>query len=580
MGEIGREPGKVDTGVDKLFDAMDATTGWAALGNDTLNLATTTNHILGTAALTFDKVNGAANTTVAGIAKTLTSVNLSNYTAEDVIVLSCLIPSLTDVASIFVRIGTSSSHYNTWTVADTSLTANQWLTITIPIGSNPTITGNGWSPIDIDYVAVGVNFDAEANTLSGIIFDHIGIQTASLGTSISGGVVGGGATSVNVTQVNSEAVDVGAGTEAAAIRVTLPTNGTGQIATVSTVTNLSQQGGVAISLNTGVRDTGTQRVTIATNDIVPASQSGTWTEANSAAALTALQLIDNAVSGAGFNITQFNGEAIDVGAGTEAAALRVTLPTDGTGVVGVTGAALTALQLIDNIVSGAGVNVTQVNGEAIDVGAGTEAAAIRVTLPTDGTGKVSAAQSGTWTEANSAAIAASASVVDDWDNAASDGASVSGDVAHGASDAGEPVKVGYKGYTFDGTIPQTAVTEGQRVNAISDLQGIQYVQTAHPFFFSASVDYGAAQTNATVKAAPGAGSLYITDIFLSNGAVAGNVTLLNGSGGAVLWECYPGINGGASFHPKNPIKLTATTLLAITSTSCTTHSLTVCGFTA
>jgi len=33
--------------------------------------------------------------------------------------------------------------------------------------------------------------------------------------------------------------------------------------------NITQQGGVAISLNTGVRDSGTQRVTIATNDAVP-----------------------------------------------------------------------------------------------------------------------------------------------------------------------------------------------------------------------------------------------------------------------------------------------------------------------
>ena len=42
----------------------------------------------------------------------------------------------------------------------------------------------------------------------------------------------------------------------------------GTITTVSTVTNLSQMGGVAISLNTGVRDTGTQRVTIATDDAI------------------------------------------------------------------------------------------------------------------------------------------------------------------------------------------------------------------------------------------------------------------------------------------------------------------------
>ena len=35
--------------------------------------------------------------------------------------------------------------------------------------------------------------------------------------------------------------------------------------------NVTQQGGVAVSLNTGVRDAGTQRVTIATNDLVPIS---------------------------------------------------------------------------------------------------------------------------------------------------------------------------------------------------------------------------------------------------------------------------------------------------------------------
>jgi hypothetical protein len=41
--------------------------------------------------------------------------------------------------------------------------------------------------------------------------------------------------------------------------------------------NVAQMAGTAVSMNTGVRDAGTQRVTIATNDVVPASQSGTWT---------------------------------------------------------------------------------------------------------------------------------------------------------------------------------------------------------------------------------------------------------------------------------------------------------------
>lgn len=72
----------------------------------------------------------------------------------------------------------------------------------------------------------------------------------------------------------------------------------------------------------------------------------------------------------------------------------------GTFAVQVTGSALTALQTIDDIVSGSGVNVSQIGGAAAPIGAGLEASAIRVTLPTDGTGKVAAAQSGTWNITN------------------------------------------------------------------------------------------------------------------------------------------------------------------------------------
>jgi hypothetical protein len=60
-------------------------------------------------------------------------------------------------------------------------------------------------------------------------------------------------------------------------------SGTNNIATVSTVTSLTQMNGAAIAMNTGVRAAGVQRVTICTDDIVPASQSGTWTVGLSAA---------------------------------------------------------------------------------------------------------------------------------------------------------------------------------------------------------------------------------------------------------------------------------------------------------
>ena len=83
-------------------------------------------------------------------------------------------------------------------------------------------------------------------------------------------------------------------------------------------------------------------------------------------AVVALQLLDNAVSGAGFNITQVNGEAVDVGAGTEAAAIRVTLPTNGTGILaGVT--TVTTLTGTTTLTPGTGATNL---GKAIDTAGG------------------------------------------------------------------------------------------------------------------------------------------------------------------------------------------------------------------
>lgn len=161
-------------------------------------------------------------------------------------------------------------------------------------------------------------------------------------------------------------------------------------------------------------------------------------------------------------------------------------------------------------------------------------------------------------------------------------AGIFGDIAHDAADSGNPVKTGSKAVLFNGTAPpNAAAAEDDRVNDIADEYGRKYVETSHPNHWDVSVDYATAQTNATIKAAPGVGlKLYITSIMCSNGATAGNITLLDGSGGAVKWELYPAINGGAAPPMKDPIVLTANTLLAITSTTVTTHSLTITGFIA
>ena len=96
--------------------------------------------------------------------------------------------------------------------------------------------------------------------------------------------------------------------------------------------------------------------------------------------------------------------------------------------------------------------------------------------------------------------------------------------------------------------------------------------------WSASADYGAAQTNATVKAAAAAGNqLVITWIAFSNGAVAGNFTLLDGSGGTVLFEAYLAVDRAIAISGLS-IELTAATLLAFTSTGATTHAVNCGGY--
>jgi len=154
-------------------------------------------------------------------------------------------------------------------------------------------------------------------------------------------------------------------------------------------------------------------------------------------------------------------------------------------------------------------------------------------------------------------------------------------VPHDSADFGNPHKIGHVAKNFDGSAPGTPVAEDDRVNSVADVYGRQYVETTHPNYWSVSADYASAQTNTSIKAAPGVGlKLYITDVIISNGATAGNVTLLDGSGGTVKLEIYPGVNGGLAHPFRTPIALTANTALCITSTTVTTHSVTICGYTA
>ena len=118
-------------------------------------------------------------------------------------------------------------------------------------------------------------------------------------------------------------------------------------------------------------------------------------------------------------------------------------------------------------------------------------------------GTASAGGSGAATAGSPRVIAATDSpevtalqIMDDWDNAASDGASVSGDVAHDGVDAGEPIKIGYRAIAH-GTNP-TAVAAADRTDAYANRAGIPFTLGGHPNVVTIEAAYTAAQTDAAI----------------------------------------------------------------------------------
>ena len=106
---------------------------------------------------------------------------------------------------------------------------------------------------------------------------------------------------------------------------------------------------------------GVQRVTMASDD--PGVALLGTIDADTGAIKTAVELLDNAISGAGFNITQFAGAAVPIGAGVEATAVRVTLATDSTGTLTVDTTGTSGLEVVQ--ATAADLNVTEASASAI-----------------------------------------------------------------------------------------------------------------------------------------------------------------------------------------------------------------------
>lgn len=311
----------------------------------------------------------------------------------------------------------------TWNI-DT-VTAVTAITNALPAGTNAIGKLAANSGVDIGDVDVtslpstvhSADYDSGAGTDTTLAF---GIAVPASG---GAAVIGGDATNgldVDVTRVSGTVTVDGSG-------VTQPISAASLPLPSGAATAANQQ--TDALTDTELRASAVP-VSLASVPSHAVTNAGTFLVQENGAALTALQLIDDTVATLGTTTyTEATTKGLTIGAvrrdadttlvdtTNEVAPLIVdargflkveafsgeTLPVSlasvpshavtnvGTFAVQIDGAALTSLQLIDNIVSGAGVNITQMNGVNVTMGNGVSGTGVqRVTIASDSTGSVTA----------------------------------------------------------------------------------------------------------------------------------------------------------------------------------------------
>ena len=245
-------------------------------------LADETTKVIGT-------VNVAAGQTLATVTTVSTVTNLSQLGGAAV-------PIGAGVEATALRVTLATDSTGVVSVDDNggSITVDGTVAVsgTVTVGSHA-VTNAGTFAVQVNGDALTRLTDIETNTDSLAVVGNGTAATAQRVTlaNDSTGIVALTTSTASIGKLASNAgVTIGAVELAAAQTLATVTTVT-TVTTCSTVTNLAQLGGAAIAMNTGTRSAGTQRVTIATDDIVPASQSGTW----NIATVTTLTGITNAL---------------------------------------------------------------------------------------------------------------------------------------------------------------------------------------------------------------------------------------------------------------------------------------------
>lgn len=161
-----------------VIDAFNVADEWTVLGDDTDQLADTNRRVRGPKAVSFDKVNGAANTKVAGIYKELSSdaaLQLDRVPPWHRLNWYLYLADLAKVVHAYVRLGASAADYVEYRVLKASLAAGVFNRVSAPMYAFDNLNAGGCEFSDVRYIQVGVEFGVETDTLAGIVVDRLSV---------------------------------------------------------------------------------------------------------------------------------------------------------------------------------------------------------------------------------------------------------------------------------------------------------------------------------------------------------------------------------------------------------------------
>jgi hypothetical protein len=354
--------------------------------------------------------------------------------------------------------------------------------------------------------------DVDVTRVSGTV-TVAGTVTANIGTSgslalesggnlatLAGGVTGS-KYQANIAQVGGSAFALGQQVAASSLPVVLTA------AQLSTLTPLTT---VAV---TGTFWQATQPVSLTSVPSHAVTNAGTFAVQVDGAALTSLQLIDDAVSGTGFNISQMNGVAVAMGNGVSGTGVqRVTLANDSTGQV-----ALAAGSTVTSL--------TQFNGVAITLNKGaSDAGTLRVSLG-DGTqtiGALTANQSVNVAQVGGSTVATAATGVQKVGVVGNAGATVDGTVGAGTAPTNQVV-VGSV-YNTTAPAPANGQSMAQQADQAGNLRTAPGIATATLSAWNSGTSLNATQTLFSNSGAPAVLVQLTQTTTLTAGAVTAEVT--------------------------------------------------------